>query len=117
MKTVIYQARFLVVDGTTAEDIQNTLQNWVLMKPFITVDRQQYQLDTSCSVVILEVGDTSCNATELASSVDSQVNLLHYYYAGGGGGALLLLLVIVGVIVTVCALKWKTSRKKRYSVR
>ena len=115
MKTVIYQARFLVIDGTTVEDIWDTIQNWVLTKLFIIIDGQRYQLDTSCSVVIQEVGDTSCNAIELASSADSQVNLL-YYYAGGGGGVLLLVLVTVGVIITMCVIKWKMSRKNRYSV-
>lgn len=76
------------------------------------IDGQQYQLDSSCSVVIEEVGDTSCDAIQPVSSADSQV----YYYAGGGGGALLLLLIAIGMITTVCVIK-QMSKKSRYSVR
>lgn len=117
IQTIIYQARFVVVGGTTSQAIQSTIQNWVLTKSFITVDGQQYQLDTSCSIVIQEIGETSCDAIQPTSSADSQVKFPYYYYYYVGGGALLLLLVTIGIIISVCVIKQKMSRKSRYSIR
>ena len=75
------------------------------------IDGQQYQLDSSCSVVIEEVGDISCDAVQPVSTTVT-ANLLY-----GGGVALLLLLMITGTVITVCVIKWKMSRKSTCNVR
>ena len=63
---VIYQAKLLSTDGKTALEIRNITQLWVLTKPIITIEEKFYQLDPFCSVVVKELGVTSC---ETASSL------------------------------------------------
>ena len=89
-------------------------------EPFIVVGGKFYLIDPNCSVVIEEIGDTSCNANmpDQLSSGDRQSILMLGYYVGGGGGGVLLL-VILGIVigVTCCLVKQYKSKKASFNVR
>ena len=90
-------------------------------EPFIVVDGISYELDSNCSVVIQEIGDTSCNANmsnQLSSGDKLSVLMLGYYIGGGGGGGVLLL-VILGIVigVTCCLVKRHKPKKANFNVR
>ena len=119
-KQIIFQAVFLKTNGKTAEEIRNTTQTWVLMKPFMTVAGKSYQLDPYCSVAITDIGDTSCDAispANLSSDSDAGSSGSESIY-GIGGGILLLIVVIVAmvIILTFCII-WRQSKKAKYSMR
>ena len=80
------------------------------MKPFMTVAGKSYQLDPYCSVVITDVGDTSCDAispAQLDSNSNAGSSNNEFIY----GGILLLMVVIVavGIILTFFIL-WRRSK-------
>ena len=111
MKQVIFQAVFLKTSEKTAEEIRNTTQTWVLTKPFMTVAGKSYQLDPYCSVVIRDVGDTSCDA--ISSPLLTWLGSNVYIYGVGGG---ILLLVIVTVVI-ICTIMCRRSKKAKYDIR
>ena len=114
-KQVIFQAILLPSDGKTAEELRNATERWVLMKPIMIISGASYQLDTDCSVVITEVGDTSCNtlspaASTAGSKINHDNNIIIMAYSIGGGILLLLAIAMVVVILTVCVLLRRKSK-------
>ena len=111
-KQVIFQAILLPSDGKTAEELRNATERWVLMKPIMIISGASYQLDTDCSVVITEVGDTSCNTLSPAASTagSNDDNIIIMAYSIGGGILLLLAIAMVVVILTVCVLLRRKSK-------
>ena len=106
-KQIIYQAILLKTSGKTAEEIRNTTQVWVLMKPVLTVSGKSYQLDPYCSVVIRDVGDTSCDV--ISHDAESSNNEIIYGISGG-----ILLIVAVVIIFTLCIVIWMRARRTEY---
>ena len=107
---IIFQAILPPNDGKTSEMIRLIIQQWVLQKPVITVAGKSYQLDANCSVVIKEIGDTSCNKlTQLAPSTNLDILLLSYSIGGGGS---VLISVMLLVLTVACCIKRKKSKSK-----
>ena len=100
--------------------IRSIAEEWVQTEPFIVVGDKSYQLDPNCSVVIKEIGDTSCNANlpdQLSSGDKLSVVTLGYYIGGGGGGVLLLVILGIVIGVTCCLVKRYKSKKASFHVR
>lgn len=114
-KQIIFQAVFLKTSGKTAEEIRNTTQTWVLMKPVMTVAGKSYQLDPYCSVAITNVGDTSCDAFSPVQHSNSESSSSGYIY-GIGVGILVLILVIVAMVI-IFTLSWRQIKKAKYNIR
>ena len=78
---VIFQARLFPTYGKTSKMLRALAEEWVQTEPFIVVGGKSYQLDPNCSVVIEEIGDTSCNANlpdQLSSGDKLSVLMLGY---------------------------------------
>ena len=113
-KEIIFQAFLLPTDGKTSEMIRLMIQQWVLQKPVVSVAGKSYQLDANCSVIIEEIGDTSCNeSTQLASSTKLDILLLSYSVGGGGS---VLIIVMLLVLFLACCIKLK-KRKSKDTIR
>ena len=117
-KEIIYQALLLTTDGKTAEEIRTLLQEWVLTKPFITVNKVHHQLDPYCSVVIHEIGDLSCDPivpTLPPSGVGLKSGSMGYVAVVV---TLLLSVIIatVGIIISCYALKKYRLKKAKEHV-
>ena len=69
---VIYQAQLLSTDGKTAQEIRNITQQWVLSRPAIVIDNISFQVDPNCSVVVKELGETSCNVASESQPTNTQ---------------------------------------------
>lgn len=108
---VIYQAQLLTTDRKTVEEIRNLIQEWVLTKPFVTIDGQSYQLDPHCSVVIREIGDLSCDPTVSALLPPRSSSGGHL--VGYSVGIILVLSLVVGTIILAMIIAFYTVRRYR----
>ena len=118
---VVYQGQLLTTDGKSAEGIRNVTQEWVLNKPFISVNEQTYQLNPYCSVTINKVGENECDAispTEppLKSDKISDTGFSIREIAFIVVMALLALVIVVfAVCATACCIR--RSKMRRVKLR
>lgn len=111
---IIYQALLLTTDGKAAEQIRTLLQEWVLTKPFITVDEVHHQLNPYCSVVIDEIGDLSCDPI-VPTLPPSGVGRSMGYVAAVVILLLSVTIATVGIIVSCYALKkYRLNKAKEH---
>ena len=123
-RQVIFEAMLQKTDVKTAEEIRNTTQKWVLKRPMMVIAGKAYQVDPYCSVVIPEVGDTSCDAilpSHLTPDSDTRSSI-DMTFAYSIGGASLLVVVIVAVVIIIILLSVyiairRRSKRAKYSVR
>ena len=113
---VIYQAKLLSTDGKTALEIRNITQLWVLSKPIVTIEEKFYQLDPFCSVVVKELGVTSCDSVSSTESLSELQSFTTIELASVIGTGVMLLLVIVLIVALVCCCVCK-KKSKHYDVR
>ncbi len=116
---VVYQAKFLPSDNKTALEIRNITQLWILTKPIITVGDQFYHVDPYCTIIVNELGMTSCgssSSTEAPSSNQKPflgLSVIELASISGGGAMLVLVIVLVICLVACCVRK----KSKSYNVR
>ena len=60
--SAIYQAQLTSTDDKTALEVHNITQQWVLSGPTVTVYSISFKADPNCSIVVNEVGVTSCHS-------------------------------------------------------
>ena len=117
---VVHQAKFLPSDSKTALEIRNTTQLWILTKPIIAIDEQFYRVDPYCSVIVEELGVTSCDSNPTTETLlpdqnpsfgKSIIELVSVI----GAGVLLVLVIVMAVILVLCCVCRRKS--KRYDVR
>ena len=115
---VIYQALLLPTDSKTALEIRNIIQLWVLSNPTIMLDGKSYHLYSNCSVVVKELGVTSCGVVRHNVSLpNSEIPVSTIELVSVVGTAVLLLLVIalvITVVITSCVRLRKSSFNMRY---
>ena len=117
---VIYQARLLsMTEDKTALELRNYTQRWVLSKPVIMIKGKSYQLDSSCTVVVNELGTTSCDIPRISTEPLSEKVTLPTYVLGTaiGLGMVLLLIIIVITILLVLYFVRNKKRKSRLDIR
>lgn len=107
---VIYQAQLLSSSNETAQDIRSIIQQWVLSRPAIMIDNLSYQVDPSCSAVVKEVGETSCNSEPTSEQSAADVNTTIVISAAVVGIVLLLLFV---VLITTCLFYFHKRKSKK----
>ena len=103
----IFQGELVTTDSKTADEIRNLTQDWVLKKPLVGIGNTMYQLNPYCSVVVDELGETSCDAispTEPEPSTTSEsphFTLLEITSVAVMG---FLFIVVVASILVICCL-------------
>lgn len=120
---IVYQAQFTGTVINTSEDIRNLTQEWVFLNPFLSINGQPYKLDSSCSVIVEVLGQSTCDsilpttdytsfpeATLRTAPVASPFELAAV--VGVGIVVLLLVLLVIGLIAFVIARK----TRKKYDV-
>ena len=115
----VYQAKLLTTDGRTALDIRNITQLWVLSKPLITIDGRAYQVDPYCSVVVKELGVSSCDSntsTESLSTDQPSVSVIELVSVIGMA-ALLILVVTTAIVLVLCCICRRKHKSRRYDIR
>ena len=116
----VYQAKLLPSDTKTALEIRNMTQQWILTKPIIAINERFYQVDPYCSIIVKELGMSSCD------SVPSTEALLPEQNASFGkdiielvgvivAGILLVVVITMAVILVLCCVCRKKS--KSYDIR
>ena len=116
---IIYQAKYLPSDSKTALEIRNITHLWILTKPIITVDDQFYHVDPYCSIIVNELGVTSCgssSSTEALLPSDKPslgLSVIELASISGVGAILMFVIVLVIFLVLCCVMK----RSKSHNVR
>ena len=119
---VVYQGQLLTTDGKSAEGIRNLTQEWVLNKPFITVNDQTYQLNPYCSVTIDKVGENVCNAisptepplkSDKISDTDFSIREIAFIVVM----ALLALVVVVFIVCATACCIMRRSKMDQFRLR
>ena len=107
---VIYQAVLLSTDEKTALEIRNNTQQWVLSKPVLVIEQQFYEVDPYCSVMVEELGTTTCDTTEGLSKSSSAVSLIELVSVAGAGVMLILVIALIFILLCCCC---KNKRKSK----
>ena len=118
----LYQAKLLPSDTKSALEIRNMTQQWILTKPIIAINEQFYRVDPYCSVIVKELGMSSCDSvpsTEALSLLPEQnasfgkdiIELVGVIVAG----ILLVVVITMAVILVLCCVCRKKS--KSYDIR
>ena len=118
---VVYQAKFLPSVAKTALEIRNTTQLWILTKPIIAIDEKLYQVDPSCSVVVQQLGMTSCDSNpsteaRLPDQNPSFGKSVVELVAVIGAGVLLAVVIMLTIILILCCICRRNSKKKRWYI-
>ena len=117
---MVYQANFLPSDSKTALEIRNITQRWILSQPLILIDEQFYRVDPYCSIIVNELGMTSCDSNPSTEALSTNQKpsfggrVIELASTIGAGVLLVLVIVLVVILVACCASKKKT---KSYNVR
>ena len=93
---VVYQAEFLPSVTKTALEIRNTTQLWILTKPIIAIDEEFYQVDPFCSIIVQELGTTSCD-----SNLSTEARLPDQNPSFGKSVVELVAVIVAGVLLAV----------------
>ena len=104
---VVFQAELLPTENRTALEIRNTIQQWVLSNPFITINNISYQVDSKCSTEVKELGVTSCTAQP-----DHSLSLIIIISIPVTVAAVGVLCI---VLITYCI--WKKKSTKTHKMR
>lgn len=100
---VVYQAQLISTDGKTAQEIRNVTQQWVLSKPTIMIDNLSYQVDPNCSVIVKELGETSCNAASESHPTNIMQSIVNTSIVVSSAiGGMMVLLCIGLIIASLC---------------
>ena len=116
---VVYQAKFLPSINKTALEIRNATQLWILTNPIIIIDGQVYELDPYCSIIVNELGVTSCGSSSsteaLLPSEKPSLGLSVIELASiSGGGAILVLVIMLVIFLVLC---YVMKKSKSHNVR
>ena len=106
-----------MTDDKTALELRNFTQRWVLSKPVVTIEGKSYQVDSSCSVVVNELGKTSCDILPASTdALPAQLDLPNYVIGtAAAAGAILMLIISVVTIVVICTVC--KNRSKKFNIR
>ena len=115
---LVYQGRILATDGTSAEEIRNLTQIWVLKSPVVKIGATDLQVDPSCPVTLISIGDPYCDMDDSAVSTNEGQNSQLSKSAGVGIiSTIIVLLVMVFATLSVIVLYWFVCRKHKDSFR
>ena len=104
-----------------ALEIRNTTHLWILTKPIIVIDEQFYQVDPYCSIIVNQLGSTSCGSSpSTEATLQSQklflgMSVIELASIIGVGAMLVLVIVLVIFLVSCCV--YKRMKAKSYNVR
>ena len=107
--SAMYLAQLIPTDNKTALEIWNIVQQWVLSGPTITINGLSYKVDSSCSIVVNEVGVTSCNIIDTMSESRPN-NLLPVIIFTVTLLAMILIVCVGSVIFTLYCLHRRKSK-------
>lgn len=112
---MVYQGQLLTTKSKIAEEVRNLTQEWVLNKPFISINDRSYQLNSYCSVIIDKVGESVC---DVISSTEPTLKSDKNSYTGFtireiSFIVVMALLVLVIVAFAVCATAYFIKRKSK----
>ena len=107
---VIYQAVLLSTDDKTAFEIRNNTQQWILSKPVLMIEQQYYEVDPYCSVVVNELGTTTCDAPQALSKSSSAVSPIELGSTVGAGVMLILIITLIFILLCCCCRNKKKSK-------
>lgn len=60
---VIFQARIILTEGRNISELKENLTKWVSTSPRLVILGVQLEVDKTCSVIIVDFGDTECTET------------------------------------------------------
>ena len=75
------------------------------------VEQQFYKVDPYCSVVVKELGTTTCDTTEALSTSSSGVSLIELLSVVGTGLMLILVIALIFILLCCCCTKKKKKSK------
>ena len=116
-------AELLPTANITSEDARSLTQRWVHTQPSILINSQIYDLDSSCPVVVITFGKTTCEYYESTTESESESSTVmiassrspSVYELASIIGVGLILLILVTVVI--CLAVYFVKRKSRkYSV-
>ena len=102
----IYQAQSLEFDRWTPEQICHVIQDWADAEPFISINGMSFKLESSCTVTVQALGDSTCAPKDTRYS-PSTFELATIIVVG------LILLIVLLVVVSLTVLFIKRSRKRK----
>ena len=117
---VVYQAKFLPSITETALEIRNTTQLWILTRPLITIDEKFYRVDPYCSIIIKELGMTSCDLNPSTEALLPDQNssfgkdVVELVAVIVAGVLLVAVIILIVCLVLCCACRRKS---KKYDIR
>ena len=108
--SVVYQAHFISTDSKAALEIRNITQQWVLSGSAIVINGLSYKVDPNCSIVVNELGVTSCSvmSESQANSNNNQLPTVISVSVTLGG---MMLLICVGLVVFSLYMYYKRKSK------
>lgn len=114
---LIYQAQSLKLesDGRTSDEIHTLIQDWVLTKPSILINSQSYKLDSSRSVIVQTLGNSTCvilSPTTGVSEPEAPYTPSSFELATIAVVGLILLLILLVVVSLAVFFVAKRSKKK-----
>jgi hypothetical protein len=116
----MYQAQFLKSSGKSPNEIRRLILDWVSTEPFIFIDSQSYELDSSCSVIVQTLGNSTCidpsSTTRSTTIPEPEANPhtpISLELATSAGVAFILLLVIIVIVISLTVyIGVRRSRKR-----
>lgn len=109
---LVYQGQFLTTNSKNAEEVRNLTQAWVLKKPMIKIANRSFQIDPFCSVTLITIGDSYCDAVESTAVINGLDSTKIPVSAGVGVILIVILLTVVIVITSTMAGCYIIKRKK-----
>ena len=118
---LIYQAQFLKFDRRNPNEIRGLLQDWVLTKPFVLISNKPYKFDSSCSVIVQTLGNSTCipSSTTGSTTVDATSYTPSSFELATIAvvGLILLLIILVVTSLTVYFVAKRSKKKKNAYTR
>lgn len=74
------------------------------------VEQQFFEVDPYCSVIVKELGTTTCDVTEALSKSSSAVSLIELGSVVGAGVLLVLVIVLIFILLCCCCKNKKKSK-------
>lgn len=110
---LIYQAQFLKSSGKTPDEIRRLILYWVFTEPFILIDSQLYELDSSCSVIVQTLGNSTCvdpsSITVTIPKPEATPRIPSSFELATISGVAVLIIIVISLIVYIGV---RRSRKK-----
>lgn len=115
----IFQAKVLSTADTTGQEFRdNFIQKMVNEKPIVSIAEQAYQVDSYCSVEIVNLGTSYCYSDNPTVGVSQHNDTKTPYQlaieitAGAGAGIFLVILVVLGFCIACCCCSRKSVKRK-----